>query len=123
MEVRECCLGRGRPEDVLLDRLCKFSQRPPLPRGASEVQGWAPPCLAAFHSRAGSDSAGQGKGKITLHKMIIQFLCRRNKSPLLPHTSGAVSNRALCQRNGFYDGSGAFIMTAQGINTAQHQTA
>lgn len=76
-----------------------------------------------MHGSNWSDSTGQGKGKITLHKMIIQFLRKRNKSPLLPHTSPAVSNRPLCQRNCFYDGSGAFIMTAQGTNTAQHQTA
>lgn len=89
-------------------------------------QGCVPLCLDIFNTLNGRnwfDSTGQDKGKITLQKIIIQFLCKGNKSPLLPHTSPAVSNRPLCQRNGFYDGSGAFIMTTQGINTGQHKTA
>lgn len=69
------------------------------------------------------DSTGQDKGKITLQKIIIQFPCKGNKSLLLPHTSAAVSNRSPCQRNGFYDGSWAFTMKTQGVNTGQHKTA
>lgn len=89
-------------------------------------QGCVPLCLDIFNTMNVSnwfDSTGQGKAKITLQKIIIQFLCKRNKSPLLPHTPLAVSNRLPCQRNCFYNGAGAFIMTTQGINTAQHKTA
>lgn len=60
----ESCLDKGRPEDVLLDRLCKLSG---ARRGASQ-KGWDPPCLDASHTMGGSnwaDSTGQGKGKIT----------------------------------------------------------
>lgn len=102
-----------------------YLKHSPLPRGASQLAelGSSLPWSISYSGSNWSDLTGQGKGKIALHKMIIQFLCKRNKSPLLPHTSPAVSSRPLWQRNRFYDGSGAFIMTAKGTNTAQHQTA
>lgn len=124
-----CCLDDCHPEDGLVDRHCKLSeapdqklqQEPTLPK---RWQGCIPLYLDIFNTVNGSnwfDLTGQGKGKITLQKIIIQFLCKRNKSPLLPCTYPAVSNWPPCQRNCFYDGSRAFIMTTQSINTVQHK--
>lgn len=120
-------LDNCHPEDGLLGRHCKLPQNILFyQQESTKWPGCALLCLDMPNTMNGSkwfDSAGQGRGKITLQKIIIQFLCKGNKSPLLPHISPAVSNRPLCQRSCFYDGSGAFIMTTQDINTAQHKTA
>ena len=97
-----------------------------LPTIPKRWQGCVPLCLDIFNMMNGSnwfDSTGQGKGKITLQKIIIQFLCKRNKSPLLATPLLQFPIGVCVKGTAFMMDLGPFMMTTQGINTAQHRRA